>query len=474
MLDLPCRGQNLKRNWLPVLPLTFPTDITFVLFFLAYRLTVYYLNGVFDQPLVSDEMGHFSRTIAFQKILSFHVTPAILSKAYFHGIWPPLYPIIMGLAMSPSSLADNIEIHQLPVTFGDAVVYARLLNLLFQSVALFVFLHCFTSSGTKFFFVLFFSVCPQIANLGFQIRPENISILLLSFLYYVLVVHNVLLPLGPMGKARARSYAMAGVLTGAMALNHAVLVALAVYVLLLMAIYLPRSSGGLLAAAIIIFPYMGTMRLIHADAHLLSTAAWSNIAYNNNHFLKNDYSNYDDAQARIRTYVESLASGADLIYYRPSIIVPSEMYEAWNRAENERRLYKQYATNYILRNPRGFFIRAFYRVAKGWKSSCAEVYGCLLGRHEARISAICYLTCILLLPILIWQESYYGIRVWSFRFSIACFALMAPAILAHANERIFVAFMTTAVFGVLLRLERAGQSPVRTGSSSGPTVSRVS
>src|SRR5215211_3582845 len=85
--------------------------------FLVYRLAYCSMNGGIDHPFIGDEEDHFARIGAFVEIYLMDFSPSNLEFAYSAGIWPPLFPALMAVSLT---------------ILGKSVVYARLINMLFQ------------------------------------------------------------------------------------------------------------------------------------------------------------------------------------------------------------------------------------------------------------------------------------------------------------------------------------------------------
>src|SRR4051794_12712686 len=183
-------------------------SILVIIAFLVYRLAYCNVSGGIDHPFIGDEEDHFARVGAFVNIYLMDFSPSNLELAYSAGIWPPLFPALMAVPLT---------------ILGKSVVYARLINMLFQLFALLIVTRCFRTLKMQVLFSAFFITFPALAKAGWEVRPENLSILLLAAFLHV-VCSSDLFSAHPPARASTtvRDSVACGTLAALMALNHGV------------------------------------------------------------------------------------------------------------------------------------------------------------------------------------------------------------------------------------------------------------
>jgi len=195
-------------------------SILVIIAFLAYRLAYSKIIGGIDHPFIGDEEDHVARIGAFVNIYLMDFSPSNLELAYSAGIWPPLFPALMALPLT---------------ILGKSVVYARLINMLFQLFALLIATRCFKTLKMQVLISAFFITSPALAKAGWEVRPENLSILLLAVFLHV-VCSSDLFSAHPAARASTtvRDSVACGTLAALMALNHGVVLIFILCILFLM------------------------------------------------------------------------------------------------------------------------------------------------------------------------------------------------------------------------------------------------
>ena len=147
-----------------------------------------------------------------------------------------------------------------------------------------------------------------------------------------------------------------------MALNHGVLSIFILYILFVMVTSIRYTWPGLVAFAVLVAPYTTILQLMHTQVVFISTANPSNLAYNNNTYLSNDYDNYEEARLKIIDEVDHIAKNGAIKHYPRPFLIPPSKYADWNMWENKRRIYLVQALEYMRSDIAGAPTRAYFRI----------------------------------------------------------------------------------------------------------------
>lgn len=410
---------------------------SFVLLGIAFVLTLAMLahNGIFGVvETFSDEHDHFKRSMMFASIVRGNANLETIGTFYAGGIWPPLYPMLMGslLALTNCGVGFLRGTNVLLAYGGFAFLigaieqpWGRYIGIVV--VALFVI-------GTHYYF---------------QIRPESLVLLLLGAAIFLIVKYR-LFSVGTQGQPSR--YMLCGALFAMACLTHAFVAVLAIYLVILALLRIRYRFHFVVAFALIAGPYVAAQAMIHNGVVLFATTAEENLARNNNAFLRNH--ERPQADELLFAEMERRYKAGDKVTYPRPMLLPQGRYEQWLHDENKRRIFKEMAMEEVRADPAGVAIRAMQR-ATGLigEEGCVpgQRYGCNVG-PKLDLMAFYGLELMALIGLIYVARSE-RIRVSSFSFAIACVALLAPMIVTQAVERQFVIVLVLASFGGLARLK---------------------
>jgi hypothetical protein len=239
-------------------------SILAIIAFLAYRLAYSKIIGGTDHAFIGGEEDHVARIGVFVNIYLMDFGPSNLELAYSAGIWPALFPALMALSLT---------------ILGKSVVYARLINMLFQLFALLIVTRCFETLKMQALIRAFFITFPALAQAGWEVRLENLSLLLLAAFLRV-VCSSDLFSTHPPARANTtvRDSVACGTLAALIALNHGVVLIFILCILFLMLTSIRYSWPGLAVLLIVVAPYTTVLQLMHSQVVLTSAANPSNLA----------------------------------------------------------------------------------------------------------------------------------------------------------------------------------------------------
>lgn len=409
----------------------------FVLLGILLVLTLMMLanNGIFNiSGTFSDEHDHFKRSMMFSAIVRGNLSLEAIGTFYSGGIWPPFYPMLIG-GFQAATHAD--------------VGALRIINVLLAYAGFALLIAAVAAAWVRYAIVGIAGLFSLGTHYYYQIRPENLIILLLAALIYLVVKRGLFSAIAP--APRGRLYALGGTLCALSCLTHAFLAIVAVYLLVLGLMVIRQRMWFIIAFVAIAGPYVIAQKLIHNGVVLFATTAEENLARNNNVFLRNnerpkaDDLLFDEMERRYK-------AGDKEVYPRP-LVLPQTRYEQWLHDENKRRIFKEMAISEVSADPAGAAIRALGRataLVSGEGCIVGQRYGCNVSPGIDRF-AFYGLELLALVGLLCAakNERWYSA---SFSFVFACFAMLTPMIATQAVERQFIIVLLLAAFGGLARL----------------------
>jgi hypothetical protein len=393
-------------------------------------------NGIFGiVETFSDEHDHFKRSVMFAAIVRGNMTLEAIGTFYAGGIWPPLYPILIGGIQA----ATNLGVGSL-----------RVVNVLLAYAGLAFLIAAIPSSRARYAGAVIVGLFSVGTHYYYQIRPENLVLLLLGVTIFLIVRKDLFSATAP--ARHGRLYALCGALGALACLTHAFLAVLAIYLLLLASLAIRQRFWFVVAFAVVAGPYVASQALIHNGVVLFATTAEENLARNNNGFLRNH--SRPEADDLLFEEMERRYKAGDKVTYPRPLVLPQARYEQWLHDENKRRIFKEIATDEVLADPWSAGIRALRRIAdlvSGEGCVPSHRYGCNLSQRVDLWAFYCLE--LLALIGLIYAAKSERLRVTSFSFVLACIALLAPMVATQAVERQFVIVLMLGAFGGLAHLK---------------------
>lgn len=304
-------------------------------------------TGAFSLPPYSDALIHFQIAQAWYEMAdTFQVTPDLLSRAYAEGTWPPLWHAAMAGFM---------------FLFGNDSVVAVTFALLVNTSACALFAFFFGRTIISFIVSAALSLSPLVTFLAFQTRPENLVFLLMVAFSFLCL---------RLGKKRALdqkpSYLeviFAGMVMGGLCLTHASTIFIVGAALVLLAFGARKTRTYLVTIAItlaLITPWQLALLGSSSNLPIGSTSSSLNLMIGNNPFLRDDLSNWMEAQQKAVVLAKERAS-ADPIRFKRPFLIPQSYYEKWLTLQNEQYQMRLIAVQHIKADPAGFLKRAVFR-----------------------------------------------------------------------------------------------------------------
>jgi hypothetical protein len=389
----------------------------------------------------SDETEHLRRTMIFARIWRGEFSPDLIASAYGGGIWPPLYPALMGALEAATGLGvPGLRLVNVGLVFSGFAFFTRSIDDLRLRLLSLLVPACFLVGTTVYF----------------QIRPENLALLLVGLACHTIVRGRLFRSAKP-DPARPLGYAALGVLTGLTCLTHAVFALCAAYLSVLAILDLRRRWMFVAAFVAVAGPYFLVQNTLHTGLVLFATTAEENLARNNNPYLN----------AHPRTVADDLlfaemerryAAGDRVAYPKPRV-VPDNRYEQWLHDENKRRIFKTIALDEIRMDPASALKRLGERVVgllSGDPCLNDGRYGCVVAAAVDR-AAYAVLVAFGLVGMFAAGRTELR-RPGALSFLALCGVLLIPMVLTQGLVRHFVIVLLIGAYGGLVRLGEGGRA----------------
>ena len=400
------------------------------------------IRGLLSYPdTISDERDHFARVMAAAQLWSGQLFMSNLAAVYDQGIWPPLYPLLLGACNA---------------LFGFGLAADRVLNVLFVAVGL----YCLglPVRGRVRLLALPFAVLFLIFNPEyFQIRPENLALLLIGAAICIAIRSGAF---SPGGTANWRIHVLLGVIFGLLPLTHATYTMVALYGVLLACLALRQRWPFVAALLLVTLPYVAAQNLMTSRLTLFATSSEEGLVRNNNPYWNRalPYSvNFEQTFVKLLTEVRARIADGDLVMFPRPALIPKSHYAQWLAYENKRRIFRDIALQTIRDDPAGYLLRIPERLASvAFPTLCepagASPYACRLAPAAVvEASWLLTLTCGVAALGGLWLcERRHLLR--GFTFLGFCAALLLPMTLITALGRQFMLIPPLLVFGMLWHL----------------------
>lgn len=391
-------------------------------------------NGVLWNPQTySDEAEHYRRALLFSRMVGGDISLNTIGTFYAGGIWPPLYSMTIGFVqrLTGADLAALRVFNMAMAYAGFALLAAAITDARLRAAS--VILAVLFVLGTRNYF---------------QIRPENLAILLITALIFLIMRKGLFS--ADEGNARWRgAYGTAGILAALICLTHAVFLFAALYLSVLACLSRRARAMFLIGFLAIGGPYIVAQNLIHNGFVLFATTAEENLARNNNPFLR---THPRSAADHLFDEMERRYAAGDKVAFPKPPLIPQGRYEQWLHDENQRRIFKAIALDEIRSDP----VSALRRMAlRFWKLVSGNA--CLGGRYGCLISPAADQVFYRLLELAgLLGFVVAAMREWgrwrSFSFVVFCLAMLMPMVVIQALERHFIIVLLLSAFGGLMRL----------------------
>ena len=388
----------------------------------------------------SDETEHLRRTMIFARIWRGDLSLDLVASAYGGGIWPPLYPALMGGLEAATGLGvPGLRLVNVALVFAGFGFFTRAIDdprarLLCLAVPV-----CFLVGTTTYF----------------QVRPANLAVLLVGLICHALVRGDLFGAAEP-EQARPWAYAGLGVLVGLTCLTHAVFALCAAYLTVLALLDLRRRWAFAAALLVAAGPYFVVQNSLHTGLVLFATTAEENLARNNNPYLSRHAR--PAADDLLFAEMERRYAAGDRTAYPKPFAVPASRYDQWLHDENKRRIFKAIALDEIRADPAGAVARMGERIVGLLVGdACLDDgrYGCVVSPSIDR-TAYAALVAFGLIGLLAAGRAERR-RPRAVSFVILCGMLLVPMVLTQGLVRHFVLVLLIGAYGGLVRLSAAGR-----------------
>ncbi|TIQ18504.1 MAG: hypothetical protein E5X51_25405 [Mesorhizobium sp.] len=391
-------------------------------------------NGVLWNPQTySDEAEHYRRALLFSRMVGGDISLNTIGTFYAGGIWPPLYSMTIGFVqrLTGADLAALRVFNMAMAYAGFALLAAAITDARLRAAS--VILAVLFVLGTRNYF---------------QIRPENLTILLIAALIFLIMRKGLFS--ADEGNARwRRAYGTTGILAALICLTHAVFLLAALYLSVLACLSRRARAMFLIGFLAIGGPYIVAQNLIHNGFVLFATTAEENLARSNNPFLR---THPRSAVDHLFEEMERRYAAGDKVAFPKPPLIPQGRYEQWLHDENQRRIFKAIALDEIRSDP----VSALRRMAlRFWKLVSGNA--CLGGRYGCLISPAVDQVFYRLLELAgLLGFVVAAMREWgrwrSFSFVVFCLAILMPMVVIQALVRHFIIVLLLSAFGGLMRL----------------------
>lgn len=393
-------------------------------------------DGILSSAVTySDETEHLRRTMIFARIWRGALSPDLIASAYGGGIWPPLYPALMGALEAATGLGvPGLRLVNVALVFAGFAAFTRMIDDVRLRLLSLVVPACFLVGTTIYF----------------QVRPENLAILLVGLACHTIVRGRLFRAARP-DPAPPLRYAALGALAGLTCLTHAVFALCAAYLSVLAFLDLRRRWLFVAAFLAVAGPYFVVQNSLHTGLILFATTAEENLARNNNPYLSSHPRPVADDL--LFAEMERRYAAGDRIAYAKPRLVPDTRYEQWLHDENKRRIFKAIALDAIRADPAGALERLGERVVGLLsRDACRDDgrYGCLVSAAVDR-AAYAVLVALGLVGLFAAGRTELS-RPRALSFLALCGVLLIPMVLTQGLVRHFVIVLLIGAYGGLVRL----------------------
>lgn len=412
--------------------------VLLALIFMA-ALAVLARDGIlFSHATYSDETQHLHRAMIAARLWRGEFSLDLMATLYGGGIWPPLYPMLMG---------------GLEAAFQLGVTGLRLVNVAVVFVGFAFFMRMTADPRLRLLSLVLPACFLAGTSTVFQIRPENLAILLTGALC-CLIARRGLFPGRSVEDGPARDYVLLGVLAGLTCLTHAVFALGTAYLALLALTSLRRRWTFVAAILAVAGPYFVLQNAMHTGLVLFATTAEENLARNNNPFLT--AVPRPEADDLLFAEMDRRYAEGDQVAYRKPLVVPANRYAQWLHDENKRRIFKEIALAEIAHRPAEALRRVGDRiVALLTGDVCLDDgrYGCVVSATVDRAAYALFvalgLAGLLAAARAEWRTGF------AISFCLLCGILLVPMVMTQALVRHFAIVLLVGAYGGLFRLGAA-------------------
>lgn len=396
----------------------------------------------------SDETEHLRRTMIFARMWRGEFSLDLVATSYGGGIWPPLYPALMGALEAALGLGvPGLRLVNIVLVFTGFALFTRMIDDLRPRLLSLLVPACFLAGTTTYF----------------QIRPENLAIFLVGLICHAIVRGGLFRDAKP-DRARPLHYGGLGALAGLTCLTHAVFALCAAYLSVLAFLDLRRRWMFVAAFLAVAGPYFVVQNTLHTGVVLFATTAEENLARNNNPYLRSHPRT--EADDLLFAEMERRYAAGDRIAYPRPRVVPAGRYEQWLHDENKRRIFKAIALAEIQANPAAALDRMGERVVGLLVGdACLDDgrYGCLVSSTVDR-GAYAILVALGLAGLFAAGRAERH-RPRAVSYVVLCGMLLIPMVLTQGLVRHFVIVLLIGAYGGLARLVETGrEDPVMPGA----------
>jgi hypothetical protein len=386
-----------------------------------------------------DEVEHFRRVLAAAVILRGDVSTDNLASLYSQGIWPPFYPMLLG---------------GLNAVLGLSLYGLRVLNVLF-AVSGVLLMTATLPVKVRWAALPVLAAFLTFNPYYFQIRPENLVLLLTGAVIFIAATTHVF------GEAGTRPnnllYAALGVLTGLLCLTHAAFALPAVYFAVLSLLLRKGLFAYLPALFATVAPYLIIQNLMHAGLVVFATTSPESLARASNPFFDDQLSyeeNFEAAVPALFAEMRRRMEAGDFVRFPRPRLVPASHYETWLRYENKRRIFGDIARETLSKDPGLYFERMGLRLgALSAPTLCRpeDPYACKIAPLFVVKSAYIGfgVAAIASFIILLFAERHFLFT--AFTFLGLAGSMLGPMVIVTGQWRQFMIVPLVLIFGALYR-----------------------
>ncbi|MCJ2053868.1 hypothetical protein [Methylobacterium sp. J-070] len=409
----------------------------------ALALVVLAHDGILSSGITySDETEHLRRTMIFARIWRGEFSLDLFATAYGGGIWPPLYPALMGALEAAFGLGvPGLRLVNVALVFAGFALFTRMIDDPRPRLLSLVIPACFLAGTTTYF----------------QVRPENLAVLLVG-LASTAIARGRLFRAAKPDRARPLAYAAVGALAGLTCLTHAVFALCAAYLTLLALLDIRRRWMFVAALLAVAGPYFAVQNSLHTGLVLFATTAEENLARNNNPYLRT--APRGEADDQLFAEMERRYADGDRVVYPRPLAVPASRYEQWLHDENKRRIFKAIALSEIAADPVGALRRLGERVVGllvGDACLGDGRYGCIVSGTADRVAYAMLVALGLAGLFAAGRVERHHPRAVSFL--VLCGVLLVPMVLTQGLVRHFVIVLLLGAYGGLFRTCETAREP---------------